>query len=121
MKEIMLPPKAMFLLTTKSRYKILYGGRGSAKTFSIALSLIFLSLQKKVRILCSRQIQASIADSVYKTLCDAIELIGVQAFFKKTENSIKAANGSEFIFKGIKNNVSEIKSLQGINLSLIHI
>lgn len=115
MKDIMLPPKAMFLLTGKSRYKVLYGGRGSAKTFSIALSLIILSLQRKIRVLCARQIQASIADSVHKTLCDAIDLIGVQSFFRINENSIRSVNGSEFIFQGIKNNPSEIKSLQGIN------
>lgn len=115
MKEIMLPPKALFLLTNRSRYKVLYGGRGSGKTFSIALSLIILALQRKIRVLCARQIQASIADSVHRTLCDAIEHIKCRNFFKITENSIKSNNGSEFIFKGIKNNVSEIKSLQGIN------
>lgn len=115
MKEIMLPPKALFLLTNRSRYKVLYGGRGSGKTFSIALSLIILALQRKIRVLCARQIQASIADSVYKVLLDAIDFLGVGSFFKPTENHIRSVNGSEFIFKGIQNNVSEIKSMQGIN------
>jgi len=67
-----LPEKAYFLLTTKSRYKVIYGGRGSAKSWSIARVLLVLALNNKIRILCTRELQISIRDSVHKLLKDQI-------------------------------------------------
>lgn len=107
--------ETMFLLNEKARYKVLYGGRGSGKTQAIAMALIILALQKKTRILCARQLQTSIADSVHKVLKDMVEQMGLDRFFIITKDSLRSVNGSEFIFKGIKNNTSEIKSMQGIN------
>lgn len=115
--KISIPEKAIFLLKEKSRYKVLYGGRGSAKTMSIGLALIIKAFQKKTRVLCARQVQNSIADSVHKVLRDCIEMLHLEIYFRVTRDSITCIlNGSEFIFKGIKSNVSEIKSLQGVNI-----
>lgn len=110
-----LPEKLVFFLSEKSRYKVAYGGRGSGKSWTVARCLILLAMQSKVRILCTRQLQTSIKDSVHKLLSDSIALLGLEKFFDITRDTIRCHNGSEFIFKGIQNNVNEIKSIEGIN------
>jgi phage terminase large subunit len=109
------PPKTKLLFISKKRYIILYGGRGSSKSWTIAAFLIFKALEKRTRILCTREVQVSVKDSVYKLLKDTIERYGLEAYFKLTLNSITCANGSEFIFKGLWNNEQNIKSTEGIN------
>lgn len=114
-KKINIPEKTAFLLQKTSRYKVLYGGRGSGKSVNVALCLILLSMKRKVRILCTRQIQGSIKDSVYKLLKDLIYQYGFDNYFEITLDTIRGINGSEFIFKGLKSSIAEIKSMQGIN------
>lgn len=114
--KITLPDKCMFLLTEKARFKVLHGGRGSAKTESIARALIIKAMEKKIRVLCARQTQASMADSVHRVLCDIIHELGLEWFFTITRDSIRGINGSDFFFKGIKQNVAEIKSTKGVNI-----
>lgn len=117
--KIDLPDKFQFLLNKKSRYKAVYGGRGSGKSESIARALIVLSLQKKIRILCAREYQSSINHSVHKLLGDLIDKYNLHPYFIITNHYIKSINGSEFIFKGITNDPLQIKSLQGVNLAWI--
>ncbi|MCW8830232.1 MAG: PBSX family phage terminase large subunit [Gammaproteobacteria bacterium] len=102
-------------LVKKKRYKLAYGGRGGGKSYTIALLLLTLSLEKKVRILCTRQIQKSIKDSVHKLFCDIIKKNKWDSYFNIKNDSIISAVGSEFIFKGLWNNINEIKSTEGIN------
>lgn len=115
MATLEMPEKLMFLLDRQSRYKVAYGGRGSSKSWSFGRALIILAVSRKVRILCARQVQASIKDSVYKLLCDTIDALGLTSLFHITRDSIRCCNGSEFFFKGIQNNVNEIKSMEGID------
>lgn len=105
----------LFLLNEKARYKVSYGGRGSAKSWTNAKCLIIKATQEKCRILCTRQLQTSIKDSVHKLLADTIDRLELNYFFTITRETIKGRNGSEFIFKGIQNNIDEIKSLEGVN------
>jgi phage terminase large subunit len=113
--KIQLPNKLKYFPEKKARYKVAYGGRGAGKSESIARCLLIMSLQKKVRILCTRELQNSITDSVHKLLSDLISELELDGFFTVTQHSIKNIYGSEFLFKGLKNNVNEIKSLQGID------
>lgn len=115
MATLEIPEKLLFLLNEKKRYKVAYGGRGSSKSWSFGRALICLAVSRKVRILCARQVQASIKDSVYKLLCDNIDALGLSKFFYITRDTIRCVNGSEFFFKGIQNNVNEIKSMEGID------
>lgn len=108
--------KMLFLLNESWRYKVLYGGRGSGKSWGIARVLILLALKSKIRILCTRQFQTSISMSVHKLLKDSIENLGLGAFFEITRDTIRCSNGSEFYFKGIQNNIDEIKSIEGIDI-----
>ena len=59
------------------RYKVFYGGRGSGKSWSVARALLLLGYEKPMRILCAREIQRSISDSVHKLLCEQIDAIGL--------------------------------------------
>lgn len=115
MTDVKIPEKLLFFLNKKARYKIIYGGRGSGKSWAAARCLIVLALQSKIRILCTRQLQTSIANSVHKLLSDSIQELGLSEYFDITRDAIRCNNGSEFFFKGIQNNINEIKSIEGIN------
>ena len=117
--NVKIPEKCLFLLTEKCRYKVLYGGRGSGKSYSMIEASIVKALEKKTRILCTRQLQNSIANSVHKLLCDCIENLGLSDYFTITRDSIKCVNGSEYMFKGIQNNVQEIKSTEGVDICMV--
>jgi phage terminase large subunit len=99
-----------------SRYKVLYGGRGGAKSWGIARALLILAARKPLRILCAREFQISMKDSVHKLLCDQIVDLGLHGFFEITERAIRGANGSEFAFVGLRNNVANVKSYEGIDI-----
>ena len=101
------------------RYKIFHGGRGAAKSWEFARALIgkAYSHPTGLLILCARQFQNSISDSVHRLLAIQIEKMGLSAFFEITKNSIKCKlNDSEFIFKGIQRSIGEIKSTEGIDI-----
>ena len=119
MDELTIPiiDKLKFLITENHRYKVAYGGRGSGKSVGFADACLIRALSQKTRILCTRQLQTSIRDSVHKLLCDRIFALGMDKWFEITRESIRCANGSEFLFKGIQNNVMEIKSMEGINIA----
>jgi phage terminase large subunit len=98
------------------RYSVVYGGRGSGKSWSIVRILIALAASSKLRILCTREFQTSIGDSVYKLLVDQISALGLDSLFTILKTSIVSSCGSEFIFRGLNKNISEIKSLEGIDI-----
>lgn len=108
-------PACFEFLFQPSRYKVIYGGRGSGKSVSVAKALLLQASQTPLRILCARELQTSIRDSVHKLLSDEIAELGLGGFYEIQNAAILGANGSEFIFKGLKHNVSEVKSMQGID------
>lgn len=97
------------------RYKVYYGGRGSAKSRSIGAALIRASMAGHERILCGREIQRSINDSVKRLLDDEIERLGVQSYFHSTKTElICKRTDSPFMFAGLRTNIDSIKSIEGI-------
>lgn len=98
------------------RRNFIYGGRGSGKSHAVAQYCLFRAYEKKTKILCTRELQKSIADSVHALLCDKIEQMGLQDFFTIYKDRIVGANGSVFIFAGVRQNVNEIKSMEGIDI-----
>lgn len=115
MKNFELPEKLLFYITEKKRYKVSYGGRGSGKSWTAARCLILLAMKSRIRVLCTRQLQTSIKDSVHKLLCDSIYSLELDSYFDITRDTIRCHNGSEFIFKGLQNQTNEIKSIEGID------
>ena len=109
-------PFKLRCLFEPSRYKILYGGRGGAKSWSVARALLVIGAQRTVRILCAREFQSSIADSVHKLLSDQIAEMGMAAFYKIEKATIYGINGTEFRFAGIRTNIGAIKSFEGVDI-----
>ena len=97
-----------------SRYKVMRGGRGSAKSRSAAAALLLQAAESPHRVLCAREIQKSIKDSVKRLLDDEIERLGLGYFYESVENEIRGKNGSLFIFAGLRGNSASIKSMEGI-------
>lgn len=109
-------PEAFGFLFTPARYKGAKGGRGSGKSQSFARALLAQGYSNKFGILCARELQVSIADSVHSLLDQLIQENAVYSrFYKVGQKEIRGLNGTFFIFKGLKHNIAEIKSLQGIH------
>lgn len=103
----------------KSRYKVLYGGRASSKSWTAAQTLIELSCVLPYRILCTREVQKTIAASSKKLLEDTIERYGLSEEFRITETYILNINtGSKFIFHGLRD-TNGIKSMEGIDIAWV--
>lgn len=109
------PDRLAFLFLPK-RYKVLYGGRGGAKSWGIARALLIMAAQKPLRILCAREMQNSIQDSVLKLLADQIEALDLVDLFEVQKTTILGLNGSEFIFSGLRHNVDSLKSKEGVDI-----
>jgi len=107
------------LFNEKWRNIVYYGGRGSGKSHHVALALILRGRQGKLRILCTREIQKTIADSVHKLLKDLIYQYGFDDY-EVTDKIIRnRITGTEFIFGGLRHNVNEIKSLEGVDIAWV--
>lgn len=109
------PAKLQFLFQP-FRYKVAYGGRGGGKSQGFASALIQQGAGRKLRILCTREVQRSIKDSVHKLLSDKIQELGYGAFYEVLETIIRGKNGTEFIFSGLSSQTAEsIKSYEGVD------
>jgi len=116
MSEIVIP-KAFEFLRTPKRYKSAYGGRGSSKSHSFARTLLVRGLEQPTRVVCGREIQKSIKDSVHQLLSDIIRSNEIlNSHYEIQESIIKAKNGSDFKFRGLKHNTSDLKSLEGTDI-----
>jgi phage terminase large subunit len=109
-------PSVFAFLFTPARYKVAYGGRDGAKSWSFANALLLKAAQQPLRILCTREYQSSIAESVYKVLVDQIHRLNLLPYYEVQKSVIRSYCGSEFIFKGLRMNVMEIKSTEGIDI-----
>src|SRR5690554_2894801 len=103
------------------RYRVMNGGRGSSKSFTAAKMAAILGAIEPLRILCVRELQNSIKESFHAELKNAIASdpwltsvydVGVDYLRHKT-------NGTEFIFKGLRHNITAIKSMAQIDLCIV--
>jgi phage terminase large subunit len=115
-QRLIFPPKFQALFRPH-RYKVFYGGRGAGKSVNIARVIILKADARKERILCCREFQNSIRDSVHRLLTDQIEALGLSRWFDVTGSEIRSLRtGSEIIFKGLRHNAPEIKSTEGVDI-----
>lgn len=112
-------PEALEPLFKPARYKCIYGGRGGGKSHAVATYLLSLAAKAPMRILCGREFQSSIRESVHRLLCDKIDALGLGGRFQILDKSIRGRNGSEFIFEGLRHNISRIRSLEGIDVAWV--
>jgi phage terminase large subunit len=110
-------PEKLEPILYPARYKIARGGRGSAKSWTFARTLLALGAIKQMRILCAREIQRSIKDSVHKLLSDQCKRLNLEQFYRVLETSIHGANGTEFTFTGLSvHTVATMKSYEGYDI-----
>lgn len=112
--EAEFPAKLQCLFQPK-RTKVLWGGRGAGRSWGIARALLLIGVQRPIRVLCAREFQNSITESVHKLLSDQIDALGLGGKYEVQANRILGSNGTTFSFEGIKNNVSRIKSYEGVD------
>jgi phage terminase large subunit len=115
-------PRMFWLLhpDTPSRYRAGSGGRGSGKSHGFAAAIVLRMLERRLRVLCAREIQRSLRESVHALLTDKIEALGLSAFFDVTDREITcSATGSEVLFAGLWANINTLKSLENIGLCWI--
>lgn len=123
--SVKLPEAFDFLWSDKAddglpvRYRAVRGGRGSAKSHSFATGLLLKAAEKPLRVGCYREIQKSIKDSVKRLLDDKIRECGLQSFFQSTDTEIRGANGSLFIFNGLRTNPDAVKSTEGLDIAAV--
>jgi len=95
----------------------MHGGRGSAKSWSVARALLLKGAEQSLRILCTREIQRSIADSVLRLLEDQITALGLQHVYDVQRSYIRSkVNDTLFLFEGLRSNITKIKSLEGVDI-----
>ena len=113
--DIAEPFIELFQPSKQWRHLAFYGGRSSGKSTATAIALVVKATSTPLRILCTREFQASLNDSVYKLLADTINKYKLPNWTIGREY-IRNANGSEFIFAGVRNNIQSIKSMEGIDV-----
>ena len=109
-------PEELDILYRPKRFKVLYGGRGGLKSWGFAQALELLGAEKELRILCTRELQGSIKESVHRLLSDTVSRVGLDSFYDIEVQSIKGKNNTGFFFEGLKNNVTKIKSFEGVDI-----
>ena len=115
--NVELLPKLAEVIFKPKRYLFIRGGRGSGKSWSVARALILKAFSKPERILCTRETQKSIKQSVHQLLKDQIDELGLGAFFQILESEIRGLNGSAFYFSGLSDQTStSIKSFEGCTI-----
>jgi phage terminase large subunit len=109
-------PEKLGFLFKPYRYKVALGGRGGAKSWNYARALLLEGAERPLRVLCTREVQKSIKDSVHQLLVDQIGHLKLDRFYRVTQNDITAPNGTKFIFSGLSDQTSDsIKSFEGLD------
>ena len=109
-------PKKLKPLFDKATYKVLYGGRGGTKSWGIARALLIQGTTEPLRVLCARETQKSIRDSVHRLLADQIIALRLTDFYQVLKAEIRGINGTEFVFAGLSSlTVDSIKSFEGVD------
>jgi phage terminase large subunit len=120
---IRLPPKLVPVFAPERgavQYRVGHGGRGSGKSFSFAKMAAVLGYAEPLRILCTRDLQISIKESFHAELKAAIESEPwLVAHYTVGVDYLRGANGTEFLFRGLRNNVSSVKSTAKIDLTIV--
>lgn len=109
-------PKAFSRIWEPHRHKVFEGGRGSAKSETVGRYLLVKGMEKKRKIVCGREFQASIKESVYDMLGDFVSMYKLDEFYKVLKTEILGVNGSSFSFAGLHHNISSIKSMYDVDI-----
>lgn len=101
-------------LLKPNRYKCRWGGRGGAKSWAFADALLAEGVKRPCRIVCAREFMVSIRDSVHSLLKQRVYELELEKYYTVQRDRIHGTNGTEFLFKGLRHNVENLKSIPGI-------
>lgn len=114
---VQLIPEILDVFIGKARYRAAYGGRGSGKSYTFATMLLIRAMSQPMKVLCARELQVSIKDSVHAQLSSIIDRYDfLKEFYRVTRTEITGKNGTVIIFKGLRHNAAEIKSMADIKI-----
>ncbi len=117
--KIQIPAEFKALFSDNWREAAIYGGRNSLKSHTVARYLLIRARQERLRVGCFREFQNSIADSSHVLLKDLIEEYGLGEYRVTNDSIINTHTGSDFIFRGLHNNIQSVKSIEGIDIAWI--
>lgn len=110
-------PEKLGFLFEPHRYKVARGGRGSAKSWSFARAILLRCIEKPTRVLCTREVQKSIQQSVHQLLSDQISAMGLDSKFEILTAEIRGPNGSAIYFSGLsESTATALKSFEGVDI-----
>ena len=108
------------LFSSKARYYIITGGRGSGKSFAVTVFLTLLTMTEGIRVLFTRFTMVSAHLSIIPEFLEKIILLGYENTFSVNKAEVvNLKNKSDILFRGIKtsagNQTASLKSLQGVS------
>ncbi len=109
-------PKIFNPIWEQHRYKVFKGGRGSGKSESVARYLLIQGMKRPMKIVCGREFQTSIKESVYDMLASFIDMYELGSFYKVLKTEITGVNGTTFSFVGLRHNIASIKSMYDVDI-----
>lgn len=113
-------PKKLEFLFKPARYKVARGGRGSGKSWGFARALLIRGANQTTRVLCTREVQKSIQQSVHQLLSDQVEALGLSGFYQVLQSEIRAPNGTRFYFSGLSDQTKDsLKSFEGVDIAWV--
>jgi phage terminase large subunit len=111
---------APILERENARYIGAHGGRGSGKSWFFAEWIVERCVMRKTDVVCVREVQKSLKQSVKKLIENKIEELGVGHLFEVQQSEIKAPHGGVIIFQGMQNHTADsIKSLEGFDIAWV--
>lgn len=113
-------PEALLFLFEPHMFKVIYGGRDGCKSWAVARALLMMGTQRPIRILCTRETQQSIQESVHQLLSEQIKALGLELWYEVLQYTIRGRNGTEFIFAGLRRaSVAELKSYESVDIAWV--
>ncbi len=116
MSEVQIPAAFKELFQSGWRDAAYFGGRGGAKSHSVGGALVIQAAAAPLRVVCAREIQESLKESVKQLIEDKISDFGLQDHFEALRDETRAKNGGGFIYKGVWRNPDALKSLEGADI-----
>ncbi len=107
-------------LFERHRFKVLHGGRASVKSWSVARALVIIGARQKLQVLCAREYQSSIRESVHKLLANQIELLGLSRVYDVQQSGIYGPHDTQFAFVGLSDKTAEnLKSYEDFDVAWV--
>ncbi len=118
--DINMPKQFEALFNSYYRHIVYYGGRGGAKSYNICLFLLLKMMERNCLILCVREVQNSIDDSVHQLMQNIINEYHFPNFEITKKNIYNKKTGAKVIYKGLKYETADsLKSIPDVDYAFV--